>query len=138
VPDSPHGQNAENVPKMDAETRDWPIPDELSKEFNILKYKYKANPLPLYHEDQLVKPIHANEVLNNVMVEVQFRIQHWKIKDFDSFQATPQKVTILKLGPIRVPANYKRPIGDEDVEQPELKRTHLDEEASTSKVVSET
>ncbi|KAG1836947.1 hypothetical protein DFJ58DRAFT_734644 [Suillus subalutaceus] len=137
VPDSPHGQNALNAPKMDEETRDWPIPDELVKEFDALKYKFEVHHLPLYHEDHLVQPIHANEILNGAMVEVQFHIQHWRIKDIDSFQATPQRVTVLKLGPIRVPSNYKRRMEDEDTEQPEAKRTHLNAEAGTSKVVSE-
>ncbi|KAG1873910.1 hypothetical protein F4604DRAFT_1765818 [Suillus subluteus] len=133
-----HRQNAVNAPKMDEETRNWPIPDKLVRDFDALKYKFEAHPLPLYHEDHLVQPVHANKILNGAMVEVQFHIQHWRIKDIDSFQATPQKVTIVKLGPIRVPANYKRRIGDEDEEQPESKRTRLNAEASTSKVVSET
>jgi hypothetical protein len=50
------------------------------------------------------------------MVEVQFGIQHWHIKDADTFQATPEKVTILKLGPIHALSNCKwpNPSGDED------------------------
>ncbi|KAG1823892.1 uncharacterized protein BJ212DRAFT_1296414 [Suillus subaureus] len=139
VPDSPHRQNTQNASKMDEETRDWPIPDELLKEFDILKYKFKAHPFPLYHENHLVQPVHANEIINSTMVEVQFHIQHWQIKDIGSFQATPEKVTILKLGLIRVLSNYKCPIEEEDnAEQLELKRMHLNDKASTSKVVSET
>ncbi|KAG2029674.1 hypothetical protein BDR03DRAFT_1018094 [Suillus americanus] len=132
VPDSRHGQKVENAPKIDEGTKNWPIPDNFVKEFDILKYKFKAHPLPLYHDNHLIQPVHANEILNGAMVEVQFQIHHWCIKDFDSFQATPQKVTILKLGPIHIPSNYKRPIENKDAGQIESKRARCENEASTS------
>jgi hypothetical protein len=115
---------------MDDETKNWPIPDQFANEFDAIKYKFEAHPLPLYHDDHLVQPQHANEILNGAIVEVQFGIQHWHIKNIDTFQATPHKVTILKLGPIHVPSNYKRPnpSGDTDIAgQPKSKKMRSSE-----------
>ncbi|KAG1802346.1 uncharacterized protein BJ212DRAFT_1304883 [Suillus subaureus] len=92
LPDSPHRQRAENAPEMDEETKNWLILDDFAKDFNTIKYKFAAHPLPLYHNDHLVQPEHANEILNGAIVEVQFHIQHWHIKEFDSFQATAEKI----------------------------------------------
>jgi hypothetical protein len=125
---------------MDEETKNWPIADEFATEFDAIKYKFEAHPLPLYHHDHLVQPQHANEILNGAIVEVQFSIQHWHIKQFDSFQATPHKITILKLGPIHVPSGYKRPNPDEDSkasEEPVQKKACHNEEASSSKLTED-
>ncbi|KAG1866011.1 hypothetical protein F4604DRAFT_1683003 [Suillus subluteus] len=119
---------------MDDETKNWPIPDNFAEEFDGLKYKMAAQPLPLYYKDHLVEPAYANQIMNGAIVEVQLTIQHWRIQDFDSFQALAEKVTILRLGPIHVPSHYKRPNPDKELEnQPEVKKVRLDSEESASK-----
>jgi hypothetical protein len=130
IPDSPHGQAAVDAPKMDEATKNWPIPDDFSHDFDALKYTMQAVPLPLYHDNHLVDPVHANEIINGALVEVQFTIQHWHIKDYDTFQATAEKINILKLGPIHVPSNYKHanPSGDSTVPgQPDTKKARYEE-----------
>ncbi|KAG1725058.1 uncharacterized protein EDB91DRAFT_1087240 [Suillus paluster] len=134
IPDSPHGEAADNAPKMDDETKNWPIPDEFAHDFDGLKYSMAAELLPLYHEGHLVEPRHANQIINGAIVEVQFSIQHWRIKDFDSFQATAQKVTVLRLGPVHIPSNYKRANPEADLdEQPKTKKPRYNAEAGSSK-----
>ncbi|KAG1720435.1 hypothetical protein EDB19DRAFT_1835988 [Suillus lakei] len=128
IPNSPHGQAAVDAPVMDEETNNWAIPDDFSKDFNTLKYRMKADPLPLYHENHLINPMHMNKIISSALVEVQFSLQHWHIKDYDTFQATAQKITILKLGAIHVPSNYKcpNPSGDKTIPgQPETKRCNM-------------
>lgn len=127
IPDSPHGQANKDAPVMDDETKNWPIPDEFGTEFDTLKYSMRANPLPLYHDNHLVDPVHANEIMNGAMVEVQFSVQHWHIREYDTFQATAEKISILKLGPIHVPSHYKRANPEEhDTGQPETKKARVD------------
>ncbi|KAG1751262.1 uncharacterized protein EDB91DRAFT_1243529 [Suillus paluster] len=134
IPDSPHGEAAENTPKMDDETKNWPILDEFAHDFDRLKYSMAAELLPLYHEGHLVEPRHANQIINSAIVEVQFSIQHWCIKDFHSFQATAQKVTVLRLGPVHIPSNYKHANPEADLEeQPKTKKTRYNAEAGSSK-----
>ncbi|KAG1734056.1 uncharacterized protein EDB91DRAFT_1251101 [Suillus paluster] len=134
IPDSPHGEAAENAPKMDDETKNWLIPDEFAHNFDGLKYSMAAEPLPLYHEGHLVEPRHANQIINGTIMEVQFSIQHWCITDFNSFQATAQKVTVLRLGPIHIPSNYKHANPEADLdEQPKMKKLRYNAEAGSSK-----
>ncbi|KAG1855001.1 hypothetical protein F4604DRAFT_1801170 [Suillus subluteus] len=102
---------------MDEETKkNWPIPDDFALDFDALKHDnmVAARLLPLYHEGYLVEPAHANQIMNGAIVEVQFSIQHWRIKNFDSFQATAEKMTVLRLGPIHVPSHYKHANPDEE------------------------
>ncbi|KAG1774802.1 hypothetical protein EV702DRAFT_1199899 [Suillus placidus] len=98
VPDSPHGMSVEDAPRMDNETRDWPIPENFAIELDKIKYGYEAEPLPLYHDGHLVEPSHANDVINGAMVEVHFGILHWHIGNFDSFQANVEKNRDLEAG----------------------------------------
>ncbi|KAG1859733.1 hypothetical protein F4604DRAFT_1684490 [Suillus subluteus] len=118
---------------MDDETKNWPIPDDFTEEFDALKYKMAVQPSPLYYEDHLVEPAYTNQIMNGAIVEVQLTIQHWCIQDFDSFQATAEKVTILRLGPIHVPSHYKRLNPNEEIEgQLETKKVRLDSEEGAS------
>ncbi|KAG2113590.1 uncharacterized protein F5147DRAFT_789267 [Suillus discolor] len=120
VPNSPHGQSVENTPQMDEETRNWPVPDQFASEFDEIKYNYQVIPLPLYHDGHLVEPSMANEAINGAIVEVQFHIHHWKIKQFDSFQANVEKVEILCPGPVHHTSSYKRPRPKEKDNEREL------------------
>ncbi|KAG2738507.1 hypothetical protein P692DRAFT_201812056, partial [Suillus brevipes Sb2] len=56
VPDSPNGRAAQNATKMDEETENWEIPEEFAKEFEGIKYHYRAGGLPVYYEDVLIEP----------------------------------------------------------------------------------
>lgn len=134
IPDSPHGQSLPNAPKMDEETRNWPIPDEFVAEFDDLKYNFEACPLPLFHDGHLVEPSMANEVMNGAIVEVQFHIHQWHIQQFDSFQANVEKIVILKPAPIHHTSGYKRPHSKTtDNSEPDVKKTRHNPKASSSK-----
>ncbi|KAJ8583622.1 hypothetical protein M405DRAFT_845695 [Rhizopogon salebrosus TDB-379] len=122
IPDSPHAEKRENAPQMDQETQNWPIPHELADEFDGIKYTYQANPLPLYHDNHLVDPSHTNAAINGALVEVTFGIRHWRIQDFDSFQANIHKIVILRPGPTYNPECVKRSHSNVQVEEPESKK----------------
>jgi len=94
---------------MDDETRNWPIADEFITEFDGIKYNYQAVPLPVYHDGHLVEPSHTNAIMNGAMVEVELAIHHWRIQDFDSFQASVEKIVILHPGATHHTSAYKRP-----------------------------
>jgi hypothetical protein len=108
---------------MDEETRNWPIPAEFADEFDGIKYNYEADLLPLYHDGHLVEPSDTNAVINGAIVEVHFGIRHWRIADFDSFQANVEKIHILRPAPIHHTSNYKRPHPADNVKEPEVKKS---------------
>jgi hypothetical protein len=107
---------------MDEETRNWPIPDEFADEFDGIKYIYQANPLPLYRDDHLINPAHANAAINGATVEVTFGIRHWRIQETDSFQANIHKVVILQPGSVPYPGHSKRSHPKTQLEEPETKK----------------
>lgn len=123
VPDSPNGRAAQNATKMDQETENWEMPEEFAKEFEGIKYHYRAERLPVYYEDVLIQPGQVNEVLNGAIVEVEFTMRHWRIQDYDSFQATPHKITVLRLGPYHHKSNYKNTSPDIQLDEHQQKRT---------------
>ncbi|KAG1875354.1 hypothetical protein C8R48DRAFT_769354 [Suillus tomentosus] len=134
VPDSPHGRNVEGAPKMDHETQEWPIPEEFVSELDELKYHYQADPLPLYHDGHLVEPSHVNEVINGAIVEVHFGVLHWRIRDFDTFQADVDKVVILKPGCGHCTSNYKCPHDSEKLPERDTKKSRQETSSSSSEV----
>jgi hypothetical protein len=107
---------------MDEETENWEILEEFAKEFEGIKYHYRAQRLPVYYEDVLIQPGEVNEALNGAIVEVEFTMRHWQIQDYDSFQATSQKITILRLGPYHHKSNYKHTSPDAQLEGNQPKR----------------
>ncbi|KAG2107119.1 hypothetical protein BD769DRAFT_1393040 [Suillus cothurnatus] len=135
VPDSPHGQGAPNAPQMDEETHNWPIPDQFVTEFDMLKYNFQATPLPLFHDGHLVEPSMANEIMSGAIVEVHFGIHQWRIQQFDSFQASVERIVILRPAPRHHTSAYKRPHSKTtDDKEPEVKKTRYNAEASSSKI----
>jgi hypothetical protein len=77
----------------------------------------------------------ANEVMNGVIVEAHFRIHQWRIQQFDSFQATVERIVILRPVPRHHTSAYKRPHPKttEDNE-PGVKKTCHNAEALSSKI----
>jgi hypothetical protein len=120
---------------MSKETHNWPIPDQFVTEFDVLKYSYQANPLPLFHDRHLVEPSMANKVMNGVIVEAHFCIHQWHIQQFNSFQATVKQIVLLRPTPRHHTSAYKQPhpktTGNNE---PEVKKTHHNAEASSSKI----
>ncbi|KAG1843789.1 hypothetical protein DFJ58DRAFT_34720 [Suillus subalutaceus] len=107
VPDSPHGPAVEEASQMDYETANWPIPDEFALHVDSIKFNLQATPLPVFYEGNLIQPIHTNTVLNGCIVEIEFTVRRWKIQDHDTFQATAENVTTLRLGAVHHNTNYK-------------------------------
>ncbi|KAG2360158.1 hypothetical protein BDR07DRAFT_1487444 [Suillus spraguei] len=122
VPDSPHGQAADNAVQMDDKTKDWAIPDDLATDFDKMKYHFRAEHLPIYYEGQSVLPTDAHDILNSTIVKVQFTIHHWRIQDYDSFQAMAEKITVLRLGPYHHKSNYKHSNADVSANEPQAKK----------------
>ncbi|KAG1760831.1 hypothetical protein EDD22DRAFT_954597 [Suillus occidentalis] len=133
VPDSPHGQAAKNAVQMDEETKNWPIPDEFATEMDAIKYTFRADHLPVFYEGNPIMAVDVNDILNGAIVEVQFTMRHWRIQAYDSFQATPQKITVLRLGPYHHKSDYKRANPNDSPDEPQAKKVHLNATASTSK-----
>ncbi|KAG1882496.1 hypothetical protein F4604DRAFT_1921684 [Suillus subluteus] len=116
----------EGALQMDQETANWPILDEFALPFDSIKYNYKPAPLPVFYKGELIDPIHTNTALNGSIVEIEFTVCHWKIKDHDTFQASAEKITILRLGAVHHKTNYKCPHVNNDKDQPEKKKIHQD------------
>jgi hypothetical protein len=118
---------------MDEQTKNWPIPDEFATELDAIKYTFRADHLPVFYEGNPIMPMDVNDILNGAIVEVQFTMRHWRIQAYDSFQATPHKITVLRLGPYHHKSNYKRANPNDSPDEPQAKKVHLNATASTSK-----
>ncbi|KAG1887384.1 hypothetical protein F4604DRAFT_1900255 [Suillus subluteus] len=107
VPDSPHGPAVEEASQMDYETANWPIQDEFALHVDSIEYNFQATPLPVFYDGNLIQPIHTNTALNCCIVEIEFTVRRWKIQDHDTFQATAENVTTLRLGAVHHNTNHK-------------------------------
>ena len=88
---------------VDEETEHWPIATEHRKFLDNIKYDYRIQPLPVYAEDDTyIQPKDVVNRMRDSLVEVHFRIKHYRIgrdaSSFDSFSGVIEQVVILKPG----------------------------------------
>jgi hypothetical protein len=99
---------------MDNTTANWPIPDDMKKEFESLSITHQVQPLAAFKNDLYIEPNDVNSAMKNALVEVHFCLRHYRIKDkangrlVDSFVGIVQQIVILKDGVPKPPNAYKR------------------------------
>jgi hypothetical protein len=99
---------------MDATTANWPVPDDMKEDLEAIMGSHKVQPLPVYKDDKYVTPTEVNATLPNALVEVHFRLRHYKIfrkgaeKCIDSFSGLIEQIVVLKPGSPRPLTGYKR------------------------------
>jgi hypothetical protein len=108
-----HKDNPEAPLKVDEETDNWPISNELQKDLCKIKRTHYVQPLRAYIDDRFVEPNDVNGILANALVEVHFSLKHYHIqregdKGFDSFTAHIEQINVLKRGAPKAPNPYKR------------------------------
>jgi hypothetical protein len=62
--------NTDEIPVMDTETEEWPIPSKHKDEFDSMKFDFMACPLRVYRDKTFVEPKDVIEALTGVVVEV--------------------------------------------------------------------
>jgi hypothetical protein len=130
--------NPDAPTKVDEETDNWPISNDLQKDLCKIKRTHYVQPLRAYLDGHFIEPNDVNGILANALVEVHFSLKHYRIqregdKGFDSFTANIEQINVLKRGAPKAPNPYKRHnprIGPLDVKRTKL--TTQVHEASTS------
>jgi hypothetical protein len=107
--------NPEAPTKVDDETDNWPVPDNVQKDLCKIKRTHCVQPLRAYLDNRFVEPNDVNGLLANALVEVHFSLKHYRIqregdKGFDSFTANIEQINVLKRGAPKAPNPYKRKI----------------------------
>jgi hypothetical protein len=100
-----------DIPEIDEETNEWPVPSEFQEELDDIKETYQATPLKVYIGNKFVEPLDVCAALSNALVEMHFTIQHYRIAKesaFDSFSAVIQQILVLKPGVSKNASPYKR------------------------------
>jgi hypothetical protein len=105
------GGSISDLVTMDAETRDWPIPDYCREDFEAIKLTHRVQPLSVYKDETFVEPTQTSASLAGCLAEFHFTIKHYNISKpltpmFDSFTGNIEEVRILK--PAKVKSNKRR------------------------------
>jgi hypothetical protein len=107
-------EDTEKETAVDDVTLHWPVPAEMKGELHDLMTTHVVQPLPVYKGDKYVEPLAVNTVLKDALVEVHFKMRHYRIfrkesnKNTDSFTGLIEQIVILKAGVPRASSGYKR------------------------------
>ncbi|KAF8263826.1 hypothetical protein EI94DRAFT_1832118 [Lactarius quietus] len=73
----------------------------MQSKLNTIKYKYRAQPLPVYTmEDIFIEPLAVIDAIAGTLIQMQFELVHYHInkRGHDSFNGTIAQITIIQPG----------------------------------------
>ena len=119
---------------MDNDTQDYPVPDEHSLAFNVIKNTFRVKLLLVYHDRILVPPNNVTDVLHGALVEVHFALQHFHIfkePAYNSFTGNIRQIVVHSVSNSKAKSEYvTQNIHDGPLLPSTLKRKNVEEEPS--------